>query len=355
MVTKTNVQEKPVKALVLLSGGLDSTLAARIMLNEGVNLEAVSYVTPFCDSTGRESLCPAARGAARQLGIELHVFSAGEDYLEIIRNPRYGYGKNMNPCIDCRIYMFRRARALMDEIGASFLVTGEVLGERPMSQRREAIRIIERDAGAGGLVLRPLSAQHFAPTLPERQGWVRREKLLALRGRSRKPQLELVRKFGITDYSTPAGGCLLTDPQFAARLKDLLLHGGPTMNDVHLLKVGRHVRLSPQAKAIIGRSEAENKKLVTLFQEGDFCLEMADCPGPLTIVRGRADEEVLKQAAALTVRYSKARNRRGVEVDCRKSPERTAPRERAILVSSACGVTLPERHAASNVTVEKRS
>lgn len=322
-----------VRGVLLLSGGLDSILAGRIMLDEGIELTAVNFVTPFCNCTSRDSSCSASRRAAGQLGIELRVFSADEEYLEMVKNPRFGYGKNMNPCIDCRIYMFGRARDFMETTGASFLVTGEVLGERPMSQRRGAMKIIEREAGIEGLVLRPLSARYFEPTLPEEKGWVKRENLLAIHGRSRKPQFELAEKLGITDYPCPAGGCLLTDPQFAARMKDLFEHGEATINDVNLLKVGRHVRLNSRVKAVIGRNESENERLEALFREGDRVLEAADYPGPVTLVRGKADEEVLNEAAALTVRYGKARDERNVRVNYRRSPDRESSVERVIVVS----------------------
>ncbi len=331
---KKNPGEK-IRALVLFSGGLDSILAARLVQAEGVEAIGINFITPFSEAAGRDKLCAMLERTARQLQMRLEIVSCGGDFLEMVRSPRHGYGKNLNPCIDCRIYMLRRSRELMEKTGASFLVTGEVLGERPMSQNRNSLRTIDREAEVEGLVLRPLSARHFESTRAETEGWVKRENLLAIEGRSRKIQLELAAKFGITEYFTPAGGCLLTDPNFSARLKDLFARGAPDLNDIELLKVGRHVRLGPAGKAVIGRNEAENRRLTALFREGDRCLELADHPGPFTLIRGEADEEALTQAAALTVRYSRLRDEKTIKVNCRRLPERTAVTERSIMVASA--------------------
>jgi len=307
-----------VKAVGLLSGGLDSTLAIKLVLEQGIEVAAFNLVTVFCCCTPKHASCSAARTAVRQLGIELKVVNSTEEFLPIVADPKHGHGSGMNPCLDCRILMFRKAHDYMEEIGASFLVTGEVLGQRPMSQRRDAIRLIEKESGLGGYIVRPLSAQHFEPTVPEREGWIDRERLLAIDGRSRREQIALAESLDLTDYPCPAGGCLLTDRVFAARVRDLLDHEGCLrLPDVTLLKIGRHFRLSSEAKAVVGRDEAENEDLRTHAREGDAVLELADIAGPLTLVRGRADARELRLAAAVTARYSKARLLPRASVVCR--------------------------------------
>ncbi|MGB2661131.1 MAG: hypothetical protein WBB86_06095, partial [Candidatus Omnitrophota bacterium] len=212
------------KAISLLSGGLDSILATKLIIEQGIEVEAVNFLTVFCNCTSRGKTCLAGKSAADQLGVELKVMEVSKDYFEIIKNPKYGYGRNINPCLDCRVFMFKKAHEYMKETGASFIVTGEVMGSRPMSQRREAMRIIERDSGLGGLLVRPLSAKLFEPSIPEKEGWVDREKFLEIQGRSRKPQIKMAADFGINDYPCPAGGCLLTDVGFARRMRDLMAH-----------------------------------------------------------------------------------------------------------------------------------
>ena len=296
------------KAVALLSGGLDSVLAVRVILDQGVEVEALNYVTVFCTCTPKTSSCSAAETAVAHLGIGLKVINTSRDLLEVVKNPKHGYGRNVNPCLDCRILMFRKAAEYMNEIGASFIITGEVLGERPMSQRREAMQLIERESGLDGLIVRPLSAAVLKPSIPEKESWIDRSKLLGITGRSRKPQIELARSYGITDYPCPAGGCLLTDPGFAARMRDLMKHSPDfSLRDVRLLKLGKHFRISPAAKAVVGRDEPENKKLLELSTDGDTLLEAVDFKGPLTLVRGAPSDEDLSLAARLTLRYGKAR------------------------------------------------
>ncbi len=298
-----------VRALTLLSGGLDSTLAVRLMQEQNVELEAINFVSVFCTCTPAGSSCSAARTAVRQLGVQLTTVNTSEDFLEVVKGPQHGYGSGCNPCLDCRIMMFRRAREHMEQMGARFLVTGEVLDERPMSQRLDTMRLIEQEAGVEGLVVRPLCAGHLDPSLPERRGWVDRDRLLAMKGRRRTPQIELAREFGIRDYPCPAGGCRLTEPGFAARMRDLLQHRPDfDLNDVQLLKVGRHFRLAPAVKAVVGRDEGENERLEGLLRADDAALELADVTGPLTLLRGDACPAHLELAGAITARYSKARD-----------------------------------------------
>jgi tRNA-specific 2-thiouridylase len=253
-----------------------------------------------------------------ELGVKLHVVPLHEEYLEMVKNPRHGYGSNMNPCIDCRILMFRRAKERMGEIGASFIVTGEVLGQRPMSQHKEALATIEREAGLEGLVLRPLSSKVLPPTKPEKEGLVDRERFLSIRGRSRKKQIELAKSYRISGYSCPSGGCLLTDRGFAGRLRDLMRHcPNPGLNDIELLKVGRHFRLSPAVKLVVGRNERENERLRSLCNDGDALFEVPDCSCPVSIARGSLRRDELLLSARIEARYSDVLKDRPVNVTYR--------------------------------------
>jgi tRNA U34 2-thiouridine synthase MnmA/TrmU len=303
------------KAVMLLSGGLDSLLAARVLLDQGIELEALNFVTLFCNCTPKSRCCSSAASAVQQLGISLKVINNTQDFLKVVQAPAHGYGSNLNPCIDCRILMFRKAADYMRETGASFIVTGEVLGERPMSQRREAMTLIEREAGLEGLIVRPLSAANLEPSIPEQRGWIDRGKLLGIRGRSRKPQIALAASYGLKDYPCPAGGCLLTDPIFAARMRDLMQHQpGFALPDVLLLKLGRHLRLTDEAKVIVGRDQPENERLKSLAREGDELLEAVDVPGPLSLLRGRIGVVERLVAAKVTLIYGKARGRAKTKV-----------------------------------------
>lgn len=293
------------KAIALLSGGLDSILATKLMIEQGIKVEAVNFLTVFCNCTSHGKTCLASKSAADNLGVPLKVFEISKEYLEIVKNPKHGYGSNMNPCLDCRIYIFRKAGEYMKKTGASFIFTGEVLGERPMSQRRDAMHIIERESGLKGLIVRPLSAKLMEPSIPEKEGLVDREKMLAISGRSRKPQMALARNFGINDYPCPAGGCLLTDPGFARRIRDLIDHNPDlTLNDVQLLKLGRHFRLSDKAKLAVGRNEEENKKLTSLAAVDDLRFLPVDVTGPVGIGRGVFNEKSTLEAARILARYS---------------------------------------------------
>lgn len=294
------------KALCLLSGGLDSTIAGRIVLDLGFEVEALHFVTVFCTCTPQSAGCSAAVTAARQLGIPVRTINVTDEFLKVVKNPPHGYGKLLNPCLDCRILMFRRALAMLKEAGASFLVTGEVLGERPMSQRLASMLLIEREAGAQGLILRPLSARLMPPSVPETEGWVDRTRLLAISGRSRRPQISMAERLGIHDYPCPAGGCRLTDPGFAGRMKDLLDHDtrGVSAMDATLLRWGRHFRLSPAAKAIVGRNEEENARLRRLASGQDAVMEPTALPGPTTIVSAGFDGDDLELAGKITAFYT---------------------------------------------------
>ncbi len=294
-------------ALALLSGGLDSSLAVKMMLDQGIDVTAVHFTSPFCNCTSKNAGCQnQAVKVAREFGIPIQVLHKGMDYMRIVEDPPHGHGRGLNPCIDCRIYMLQKVKEIMPESGASFVVTGEVLGQRPMSQRRDTIRIIERESGLAGRILRPLSAQHFDPTLPEQEGVVDRTRLLDISGRSRKPQMVLAEQLGVKDYPCPAGGCLLTDSVIAARLRDLFAHNpGYTIPDLHLLKIGRHFRLRPWLKVIVGRNQSENEQIQHLAGEGAILLGPRNFRGPTLMACGRLDAETEQMAAEIVAAYSR--------------------------------------------------
>ena len=288
------------KCVALLSGGLDSTLAANLMLEQGIAVDGLYLALSWgcCDKE-------KAQASARQLGVPLMVLSVGDAYLDVIRKPKYGYGSGMNPCVDCRIYMFRLAKRYMEEIGAGFVITGEVLGQRPMSQMRRPLDLIEHESGLEGLLLRPLSAQLLEPTLPELLGVVDRERLLRIAGRTRQEQMALARERQITEYSTPAGGCLLTDPHFARKTRDLFAHEErPTTKDMELLTLGRHFRVGPRAKVILGRNELENLMLEGHAQPGYTCVR-PKFAGPAAMIVGEDAPEARQAAVRLVRHYTK--------------------------------------------------
>ncbi|HNX34220.1 MAG TPA: hypothetical protein PKM57_06305 [Kiritimatiellia bacterium] len=290
------------KAIGLLSGGLDSTLAVQLISEMGIEVIAVKFTSPFCqcDSGG----CCHAAEVARQMGLALKTFAKGDDYLEVVRHPKHGYGVAMNPCIDCRIYMFKKAKAYMEEVGASFLVTGEVLDQRPMSQYRRAMKVIEAEAGVDGKIVRPLSAQHLEPSEAERRGWVDRSKLLDFHGRGRRPQLALAEAYGIKGFACPAGGCLLTDKNFAAKLRDLFKHRERvTMGDIGLLKIGRHFRAGG-CKIVCARDEPECEALRRRAGTNDWLFEAADCMGPTVLLDGLDEEPAVRLAEDVAAAYA---------------------------------------------------
>ena len=296
------------KALALLSGGLDSTLAVKVMLEQGIAVEALNFTSPFCTCTGKNSGCKSeAVRVAAEFNIPIKVMQKGVEYLEIVAKPKHGYGKGMNPCIDCRIFLLRKAREYMVESGADFVITGEVLGQRPMSQRRDTLRVIERESGLEGLLLRPLSAKHFKPTIPELEGWVDRDRLLAIQGRSRKEQMELANELDVKNYPCPAGGCLLTELSFVSKVKDMFDHSDSlNPRDFRLLKLGRHFRIGPRTKVIVGRNEAENQFLESAVQGGEATLRWTDGSSPIGVVMGMLDDALLENAAQILLRYTKA-------------------------------------------------
>ncbi len=296
-----------VRALALLSGGLDSTLAIRIVQEQGIEVTALNFTSPFCNCTRKDAGCSnQAVQVAKELGIRIIVKAKGMKFLRLIENPPHGYGKRMNPCIDCRIFMLRKAREIMEEVGAAFIITGEVLGQRPMSQRRDTINLIERESGLRRRILRPLSAKYFPPTLAEEQGLVDRDKLLQISGRSRKVQLDLARQFDLKGYACPAGGCLLTDAVIARRLRDLFANRVDyTMKDIQLVSVGRHFRLNDQLKLVVGRNENENKKIAAFPLHSDLIISPHQFPGPLAAACGQVNTMELEFAGGIIARYGK--------------------------------------------------
>ncbi|MBU1905380.1 MAG: tRNA 4-thiouridine(8) synthase ThiI [Candidatus Omnitrophica bacterium] len=286
------------RAIALISGGLDSVLAAKLMQQQGVEVLLINFRIPFCKSYSR------AEEAAKNLNVELKSVDISIDFLKTINNPRYGFGANMNPCIDCKILMLSKCKSLMHELDAQFVITGEVLGQRPMSQHRQALETIAIRGGLEGLVLRPLSAKLLPETLAEKQGWVKREELLAMNGRTRRPQMELAKKFDILEYPTPAGGCLLTDPEFTRRLKELMSHGELNIDNIELLKVGRHFRISDSTKLIVGRNERENESVAKLAKENDYLFLPEEVAGPTALARGSLNHELINLSCRIICRYS---------------------------------------------------
>jgi tRNA-uridine 2-sulfurtransferase len=302
-------EEKNPKAIALLSGGLDSNLAIRMMLEQGVSVEAIAIKTPFCDFDCGKGCGHRVKEVADELGISLKTVYFGEDYLRMLKNPKYGYGSGMNPCIDCRVMMYNAAKEYTKKTDADFIITGEVLSQRPMSQNNRALHIIEKEAGLEGKVLRPLSAKHLPATDAEKSGLIKRENMGEIKGRSRKGQLAMAKYFGISNPPNSAGGCLLTDPAFSKRVKDIMKHceDVPSLNDIELLKIGRHFRLSPDAKFVVGRNMDENEIVKALATEIDIVIEVKDYVGPTCILRSkRQDDSVIAKCAGIALRYSDA-------------------------------------------------
>lgn len=290
-----------IRAVGLLSGGLDSALAARLLLDQGIEVIGLHLESPTaCRSDVGE--------VARELGIHLVTRPKGEEYLRLLRHPRFGYGRQMNPCIDCRIFMFHLGRPYLEEFDAQFLFTGEVLGQRPMSQMRSAMKRIDREAGMEGWILRPLSARLLPETEPESRGWVDRERLLGIWGRGREPQLALAERYGLKRYQSPGGGCLLTDPAFAQRVQDLFDHDPEehaNLDDLRLLRIGRHLRIDPSLKIVVGRNEAENRALLALEGRGRWIVEPMGFSGPTVLGCGPFSEDALGAAIDRIAHYSR--------------------------------------------------
>ena len=312
------------KAIALISGGLDSTLAAKIMQNLDMELVCLNTLSPFClcnHHSSKGSLC-GAHSVAKELGLKLISVNVTDEFLKIVNKPKHGYGSNMNPCIDCRILLFKKAKEAMVKEGASFVITGEVLGQRPMSQKSNTMKLIEKESGLEGLVLRPLSAKVLMPTIPEEKSWVDRKKLLAINGRGRREQFALANEFGIHDYPCPSGGCLLTDPEFSRRIRDLVNHNELTLENVQLAKAGRYLRLSPQAKLAVGRNQNDNLRLEQLAKDGDWLFSPGqDLAGPTALGRGEFSEELIKLSCQIVCRYSDLNGNKEAQIFYQKTGE----------------------------------
>jgi tRNA U34 2-thiouridine synthase MnmA/TrmU len=299
-----------IKAVVLLSGGLDSILAVKLIQEQGIEVRGVNFKTPFFGLN-------KTLAAIKNLDLDLEIIDITQEVLEILRNPKHGFGKNMNPCIDCHTLMFKEAGEYMIKIGASFILSGEVLGERPMSQNRNSLNIIERESGFEGRILRPLSALLLKETIPEKEGLVDRSKLLDISGRSRKRQMELAAKMGIDDYPSPAGGCKLTEPAFSKRLRDLFTQESFSLEDIELLKLGRHFRLTKDVKLVVGRNKEENEQLQNFFQDGDFLFKPKSLKGPVSLLKkvSEANNEFIDKSGRITARYCDRNEEENEEVN----------------------------------------
>jgi tRNA U34 2-thiouridine synthase MnmA/TrmU len=318
---------KKYKAVSLISGGLDSMLATKVILEQGIHVEGLNFFTGFCVEGHTHAIRkhqqakPKRNNAlwvAEQLGIKLHIIDIVEEYKSVVLNPKHGYGSNLNPCMDCKIFMIRKAKEWIKDNDFDFIITGEVIGQRPNSQLKAKMPIIARESGADDLLLRPLCAKNLAPTLPEREGWVQRDTLHDFSGRSRKPQFALAKQFAIDDYAQPAGGCcFLTNEHYSSKLKDLWQHRGKRdyeLDDVMLLKVGRHIRPSDNFKLIIGREEGENNFLEG-YRHQYANLQATSHDGPFVLIDGEASAEDLHLAARIVARFGAGRMSETVAIE----------------------------------------
>ncbi len=315
------------KALALISGGLDSLLAARVVQDQGIHVEGINFYTGFCVEghthaiRNKDRAKPKRNNAlwvAEQLGIRLHIIDIIDEYKDIVANPRHGYGANLNPCLDCKIFMVHKALEWIRQNGFDFIITGEVIGQRPKSQRKDAMPVIARESGADDLLLRPLCAKNLPATRPEREGWVDRGKLHDFGGRSRKPQMALAASYGFSDYAQPAGGCcFLTDAQYSHKLADLWQARGSRryeLDDIMLLKVGRHLRPRPHFKMIIGREDGENRFLHGYRRQFTHLFSTSH-NGPLVLIDGKVNQDDLVLAAQVVARFGQGRDAAQVEVE----------------------------------------
>ena len=302
-------EEKKKKVVALLSGGLDSQLAIKMMQEQGFDISAVAIKTPFCDFDCGRGCGFEIRERADDLDVNLKTVYLGDEYIEMLKHPKHGIGAGFNPCIDCRSMMFDAAKKHMEEIGAEFIISGEVLGQRPMSQHAPALKTIEKESDLVGKIVRPLSGALLPETDPEKDGLIKRENLGMINGRTRRNQLDMAEKYGIENPPNAGGGCLLTEPHFGIKAKDLFSHTeNPTINDIDLLKIGRHFRLDEETKFIVGRNKDENEMIKAISLPGDILLEAKDFVGPVSILRGSNAKEHVKFASSITLRYSDAPN-----------------------------------------------
>ena len=342
---------KPIKAVALISGGLDSMLAAKVVMEQGVHVEGVNFFTGFCVEghthaiRKRRGTAPKRNNAlwvAEQLGVKLHIIDVIEEYKRVLLAPKHGYGQHLNPCLDCKIFMVEKALAwgFMRDNGFDFIVTGEIIGQRPKSQRKDTMPIIAQESGAEDRLLRPLCARLLPPTLPERQGWVDRKALYGFQGRNRKPQIELAQRLGFSEWAQPAGGCcFLTDAQYSRKLADLWDaqgHRDYQLDDIMLLKVGRHIRPAPHFKLIVGREEGENRYLAG-YRKQFTALRPVSHEGPLCLIDGAPRSADISLAARVVARYSQGRDAASVTV----AAERTDGRRTELKVAPFAPTEIP--------------
>ncbi len=341
---------EPKKAVALISGGLDSMLATKVIMEQGVHVEGINFFTGFCVEGHTHAIRKKDKNkqkrnnalwSAEQLGIKLHIVDIIEEYKDVLINPKHGYGAHMNPCLDCKIFMVNKAKQWIQENGFDFIITGEVIGQRPMSQRRETMPIVAAESGADDLLLRPLCAKNLPMTLPEREGWVEREKLYDFSGRSRKPQMALAEKFGFVDYAQPAGGCcFLTDEKYSQKLVDLWRARGSKeydLDDVMLLKVGRHIRPAKNFKLIIAREEGE-ARFMQGYKNNFINMNCASHRGPLVLIDGEPSEQDLILAGRITARYGQGRDADEVTIQVREKDKA----ERLIQVTPIAANEIPQ-------------
>ena len=330
------------KALSLISGGLDSLLATKVVQQQGVHVEGINFFTGFCVEGHTHAIRKKDRArpkrnnalwVAEQLGIKLHIVDIVEDYKDVVLNPKYGYGANLNPCLDCKVFMLAKANEWINDRGFDFVITGEVVGQRPKSQRKDTMPLVQRDSGIGDRLLRPLCAHRLPPTLPEREGWVDRDRLHGFSGRSRRPQMALAAEFGFTGYAQPAGGCcFLTDAAYSVKLRDLWTargHRRYELDDIMLLKVGRHIRPAPHFKVIVAREEGENRFLHGYRKQYPH-LVLTSHAGPFALLDGEVGDDDVRLAAQIVGRYSQGRDADEIALDYtdgagRVTPIRVAP------------------------------
>ncbi len=314
---------KKTKAVALYSGGLDSTLAILVMQKQGVEVTAITFMNHFgCDISDKSSCSKDPFAASIKFGFKVKLSHLSDKFLEIVKKPKFGHGKNMNPCMDCRILMLKEAKVFMEMIQADFLITGEVVGQRPMSQRKECFPMVDKAADVKGLVVRPLCGKIMPATIAEEQGLIKRELMCDFNGRSRKPQMALAEELGLTEYPSPAGGCLLTDPNYSYKLKDLLDHNkDPEYKDINFLKVGRQFRYPDDCKIFVGRHKDENEAMKALADPDDIMMRVEGCGSPTVILLGDVTNEAIGLAASICARYSDDRKKPMVKVTVTKSDE----------------------------------
>ncbi len=320
-------EEQKIRALALFSGGLDSLLAMKLIIEQGIEVIGLYFETGFGGAKDALEKQEKLKKLTDKIGAKLQIVDVREEYIQkVLFDPKYGYGKNFNPCIDCHAHMVRVAKTLLKKLDAKFIISGEVLGQRPMSQRMDALKIVSEFSDAEGLILRPLSAKLLPPTIPEKEGWVDREKLLDISGRSRERQMELAKKWGIEDYPSPSGGCLLTDEYFSEKIRDFIKYDKFEVEDIPVLKVGRHFRLPEGAKLVVSRNKDENEKLKAIDSHKyiKFSLPL---PGPISLISKKATDKDKELAAKIALTYSKAKPEELYEVKIGEESFKVSPYE----------------------------